>query len=90
MKRKSICILIVICLSLLCLAGCGKDCNAIVKDYSKKMEKAVNSSVSSMKSSGSSIGVAAAYSSGADEVSDYVDEANGFFGSFQKQREESD
>ena len=38
MKRKSICILIVICLSLLRLAGCGKDCNAIVKAKNTKLK----------------------------------------------------
>ena len=75
MRRKRICIIIVACLGLLSLVGCGNNCNAIVKDYSKQIEDAVNSSVDQMTTAGTSIGVSAAYTHGASEVHDYVEEA---------------
>ena len=77
MKKKSFLFLVLICLSLFFLSGCGGgECNAVVDEYSDKMEDAVNSSINSMKNSASSsLGVSAAYLNGADNINDLVDEA---------------
>ena len=72
---KRFCVLIVICLGLFCLVGCGKNCNDIAEEYSKKMEEAVNTRVNEMKHSGTSQGIDLSYMQGTSAVSDCMDEA---------------